>query len=121
MIPRATLLFLTAVLLLACQSPSQGQTTPSPEQTQPSAGTVDPAQPTNAQPTSPAAAEPARPNFVAWRDAFKTEALAAGGQRQLEVLPPVGDRAGLNHLAGEAHYEAAGRPGRLDHGLDDHA
>ena len=78
MIPRATLLFLPAVLLLACQSPSQGQTTPSPEQIQPSAGTVDPAQPTNAQPASPAAAEPARPNFVAWRDAFKTEALAAG-------------------------------------------
>ena len=78
MIPRATLLFLPAVLLLACQSPSQGQTTPSPEQIQPSAGTVDPAQPTNAQPASPAAAEPTRPNFVAWRDAFKTEALAAG-------------------------------------------
>jgi lytic murein transglycosylase len=77
-IPRATLLFLPAVLLLACQSPSQGQTTPSPEQIQPSAGTVDPAQPTNAQPASPAAAEPTRPNFVAWRDAFKTEALAAG-------------------------------------------
>lgn len=78
MIPRATLLFLPTVLLLACQSPSQGQTTPSPEQIQPSAGTVDPAQPTNAQPASPAAAEPTRPNFVAWRDAFKTEALAAG-------------------------------------------
>jgi peptidoglycan lytic transglycosylase B len=77
-IPRATLLFLPAVLLLACQSPSQGQTTPSPEQIQPSAGTVDPAQPTNAQPAGPAAAEPTRPNFVAWRDAFKTEALAAG-------------------------------------------
>jgi membrane-bound lytic murein transglycosylase B len=71
--PRATLLVLPAVLLLACQSPSQGQTTPSPEQTQPSAGTVDPAQPTGAT-----TAEPARPNFVAWREAFKTEALAAG-------------------------------------------
>ena len=74
MIPRATLLFLPAVLLLACQSPSQGQTTPSPEQTtQPSAGTVDPAQPTSAT-----TAEPAKPNFAAWREAFKPEALAAG-------------------------------------------
>ena len=72
--PRAALLFLPAVLLLACQSPSQGQTTPSPEQTtQPSAGTVDPA----AQPSA-APAEPAKPSFVAWREAFKTEALAAG-------------------------------------------
>ena len=74
MIPRAALLFLPAVLLLACQSPSQGQTTPSPEQTtQPSAGTVDPA----AQPNA-ATTDPAKPSFVAWRDAFKTEALAAG-------------------------------------------
>jgi membrane-bound lytic murein transglycosylase B len=69
---RATLLFLSAVLLLACQSPSQGQTTPSPEQQlQPAAGTTDPAAPA-------AATEPARPNFVAWREAFKPEALAAG-------------------------------------------
>lgn len=72
MIPRAALLFLPAVLLLACQSPSQGQTTPSPEQTQPSTGTVDPAQP------SAATAEPAKPTFEAWRGALKTEALAAG-------------------------------------------
>ena len=69
---RATLLFLSAVLLLACQSPSQGQTTPSPEQQmQPAAGTTDPTAPI-------AATEPARPNFVAWREAFKPEALAAG-------------------------------------------
>jgi peptidoglycan lytic transglycosylase B len=59
---RAALLLLPAVLLLACQSPSHGQTTDSPEQTQPSVGTT----------------EPARPNFVAWREAFKPEALAAG-------------------------------------------
>ena len=51
----------------------------------------------------------------------RAEALAAGGQRQLEVLAPVGDRAGLNHLTAEADDEAAGRSGRLDHGLDDHA
>ncbi len=69
---RPALLLLPAVLLLACQSPSQGQTADSPEQTQPSAGTVDPAHP-GAEP-----AEPARPNFVAWREAFKSEALAAG-------------------------------------------
>jgi hypothetical protein len=51
---RAALILLPAVLLLACQSPSHGQTTKGPEQqTQPSAGT----------------AEPARPNFVAWREA----------------------------------------------------
>jgi membrane-bound lytic murein transglycosylase B len=69
---RATLLFLSAVLLLACQSPSQGQTTPSPEQqSQPAAGTTDPAAPADAT-------APARPNFVAWREAFKPEALAAG-------------------------------------------
>ena len=60
---RAALLLLPAVLLLACQSPSHGQTTNGPEQTtQPSVGTT----------------EPARPNFVAWREAFKPEALAAG-------------------------------------------
>jgi lytic murein transglycosylase len=59
---RAALLLLPAVLLLACQSPSHGQTTDGPEQTQPSVGTT----------------EPARPNFVAWREAFKPEALAAG-------------------------------------------
>jgi membrane-bound lytic murein transglycosylase B len=60
---RAALLLLPALLLLACQSPSHGQTTASPEQqTQPSVGT----------------AEPTRPNFVAWREAFKPEALAAG-------------------------------------------
>ena len=79
MIPRAALLFLSAVLLLACQSPSQGQTTPSPEQTtQPSAGTADPAAPPSAAQPSTAPAEPAKPSFIAWREAFKTEALAAG-------------------------------------------
>ena len=62
MIPRAALLFLPAVLLLACQSPSQGQTTPSPEQTQPSAGTVG----------------PAKRSFASWLAEFKPEALAAG-------------------------------------------
>ena len=70
---RAVLL-LSAILLLACQS-SHGQSTTSPEQTQPAAGTVDPAQPST---TTATPAEPARPNFVAWRDAFKPEALAAG-------------------------------------------
>src|SRR5262249_11706047 len=64
------LLFLPAVLLLACQSPSRGET--SPEQMQPAAGTVDPAEP------GAATTAPARPNFVAWREAFKREALAAG-------------------------------------------
>jgi len=69
---RATLYLMPAILLLlACQS-SHGQTTPGPEQTKPSAGTVDPAQP------STAPAEPARPNFAAWREAFRTEALADG-------------------------------------------
>ncbi len=60
---RAALLLLPAVLLLACQSPSHRQTTANPEQqTQPSVGTT----------------EPIRPNFVAWRESFKPEALAAG-------------------------------------------
>ncbi len=72
MTSRAVILLLPAVMLLACQSPSQGQTTRSLEQTQPSAGTVEPAQP------SAATIEPAPPSFEAWRDAFKTEALAAG-------------------------------------------
>jgi len=59
---RAALLLLPALLLLACQSPSHGQTTRSLDQTQPNAGTV----------------EPAEPSFAAWREAFKSEALAAG-------------------------------------------
>ena len=65
----ALLVLLPAAMLLACQSPpSHGQTTPpaqatrSLDQTQPSAGTVEPTQPT----------------FAAWREAFKSEALAAG-------------------------------------------
>jgi membrane-bound lytic murein transglycosylase B len=72
---RATLILLPAVLLLACQS-SHGQTTTSPEQMQPAAGTTDPAAGTSDPGATTAA--PARPNFVAWREAFKPEALAAG-------------------------------------------
>jgi membrane-bound lytic murein transglycosylase B len=66
---RAALVLLPAVLLLlACQS-SHGQTTTSPEHMQPAAGTTE---------SDPATAQPTRPNFVAWRESFKPEALAAG-------------------------------------------
>lgn len=76
MILRAALLLLPAVVLLACQTPSQGQTTPAtPEQQmQPSAGT-DQTQP-SATAVQPAA--PAQPSFESWLAAFKPEALAAG-------------------------------------------
>jgi membrane-bound lytic murein transglycosylase B len=59
---RAALLLLPALLLLACQSPSHGQTTRGLEQTQPAAGTVGAAE----------------PGFQSWLAEFKTEALAAG-------------------------------------------
>ena len=59
---RAALLLLPALLLLACQSPSHGQTTRGLEQTRPAAGTVGPAE----------------PSFQSWLAQFKSEALAAG-------------------------------------------
>ena len=51
----------------------------------------------------------------------RAEALPAGGQRKLEPLAAIRERARLDDLAAEADYEAAGRAGRLDHRLDDHA
>ena len=58
---------------------------------------------------------------AAARERERAEALAAGRERELEALAPVGERSRLDDLAAEADDEPAGRAGRLDHGLDDHA
>src|SRR4051794_11904930 len=51
----------------------------------------------------------------------RAEALAAGRERQLESLATVRERPRLDDLAAEPDDDAAGRAGRLDHRLDDHA